>query len=242
MRVAVISDIHSNLAALEAVLEALPDYAVDEMWCLGDLVGYGPQPDECVGLVTARAAVSLAGNHDLVVSGAISSSVFTHDAGAAAAWTRETITPETREALQALEPAGARHGVELYHASIRDPVWEYVIDDRTAMSCIELQSSPLALIGHSHVALVYGYAGERFLAGTAPADTELELGPGPYLLNPGSVGQPRDSDPRAAFLILDLEGHTAAWRRVEYDIDRTREAIDAAGLPARLGTRLYEGR
>jgi diadenosine tetraphosphatase ApaH/serine/threonine PP2A family protein phosphatase len=242
VRVAVISDVHSNLAALEAVLEALPEHAVDEIWCLGDLVGYGPQPDQCVHLVTSRAAVCLAGNHDLVVSGAISSSVFTHDAGAAAAWTREVMTPETEQALQGLEPSGARQGVELYHASIRDPVWEYVIDDRTAMACIELQNSPLALIGHSHVALVYGYAGERFLAGTAPAGTELELGPGPYLLNPGSVGQPRDGDPRAAFLILDLDGRTAAWRRVEYDIDRTRQAIDGAGLPARLGTRLYEGR
>jgi predicted phosphodiesterase len=240
--VAVISDVHSNLAALEAVLAATDELGVDEIWCLGDLVGYGPEPDACVGLVSKRSAVCLAGNHDLVVSGAISSSVFAHDAAAAAAWTRKTITPQTQAVLERLEPAGARHGVELYHASIRDPVWEYVIDDRTAMACIELQNSHLALIGHSHVALVYGHEDDRFLAGTTPADTTLELRAGPYLLNPGSVGQPRDGDPRAAYLLLDLDVPRAVWKRVEYDIDRTREAIDAAGLPARLGTRLYEGR
>jgi predicted phosphodiesterase len=240
--VAVISDIHSNLAALEAVLEALDGQPVDEIWCLGDLVGYGPQPDECVGLVRSRAAVCLAGNHDLVVSGEISASVFSHDAGAAAAWTRATITPETQAVLDRLEPSGVRQGVELYHASIRDPVWEYVIDDRTAMSCIELQNSKLALIGHSHVALVYGYRGEHFLAGTAPAGTVLELNDGPYLLNPGSVGQPRDGDPRAAFMLLDTDAGQATWMRVEYDIDRTRQAIEQAGLPPRLGSRLYEGR
>jgi predicted phosphodiesterase len=242
VQVAVISDIHSNLAALEAVLAAIDENPVDEIWCLGDLVGYGPQPDECVGIVAERAAVCLAGNHDLVVSGAISSSVFTHDAGAAAAWTRGIITPETQAVLDRLQPAGERRGVELYHASIRDPVWEYVIDDRTAMACIALQNSQLALIGHSHVALVYGHEGERFLAGTAPADTTLELHAGPYLLNPGSVGQPRDGDPRAAYLLLDLDVPRAIWKRVEYDIDRTRQAIDDAGLPPRLGTRLYEGR
>jgi predicted phosphodiesterase len=242
VKVAVISDVHANLAALEAVLARVDKDGFEEIWCLGDLVGYGPDPDRCVELVLSRSAVCLAGNHDMVVSGEIESTVFAHDAGAAAAWTRRTITQPTLEALQRLVPSGERHGVELYHGSIRDPVWEYVIDDRTAATCLELQKAPLSLVGHSHVALVYGYAGETFVAGMTPADTSMELGGGPFLLNPGSVGQPRDGDPRAAYLELDPDARMATWRRVPYDIDRTHKAIEDAGLPRRLGLRLYEGR
>jgi len=242
VRVAVVSDIHANLPALEAVMAAIESEQTDELWCLGDLVGYGAQPDECVARVRDSAAVCLAGNHDLVVAGAIDMSVFAADAGAAARWTVETIRPETLEYLLTLSPSGQRDGVELYHASIRDPVWEYVIDDRTAQYCLERQSSRLALIGHSHVPLVWGYADGRFVGGMAPGDTMLELGEGPFLLNPGSVGQPRDGDPRAAFLILDATASTATWRRVEYDIGCAQAAIAEAGLPQRLGTRLAEGR
>jgi len=242
VRVAVVSDIHANLPALEAVMAAIESEQTDELWCLGDLVGYGAQPDECVARVRDSAAVCLAGNHDLVVAGAIDMSVFAADAGAAARWTVETIRPETLEYLLTLSPSGQRDGVELYHASIRDPVWEYVIDDRTAQYCLERQSSSLALIGHSHVPLVWGYADGRFVGGMAPGDTMLELGEGPFLLNPGSVGQPRDGDPRAAFLILDTTANTATWRRVDYDIGRAQAAIAEAGLPQRLGSRLAEGR
>jgi predicted phosphodiesterase len=242
VKVAVISDVHANLAALEAVLSEIDQAGVDEIWCLGDLVGYGPEPDRCAEAVLARSAVSLCGNHDMVVSGEISANVFASDAAAAAEWTRQTIAPALLEKLKTLSPSGERHDVELYHGSIRDPVWEYVIDDRTAATCLELQSSSLALIGHSHVALVYGYSGDTFVAGITPADTSMELGEGPFLLNPGSVGQPRDGDPRAAYLLLDLEGGVATWRRAVYDIDRTRDAIEAAGLPRRLALRLYEGR
>src|SRR5205814_202742 len=108
--------------------------------------------------------------------------------------------------------------------------------------CLELQGSSIALIGHSHVALVYGYVDGEFLGGLAPDGTRIPLRDGPFLLNPGSVGQPRDGDARAAFLELDLEARVATWRRVPYDIDRTRDAIDRAGLPHRLGARLYQGR
>jgi predicted phosphodiesterase len=242
VRVAVVSDIHANLPALEAVMAAIEAEETQELWCLGDLVGYGAQPDECVAIVRDSAAVCLAGNHDLVVAGAIDMSVFAADAGAAARWTVETIRPETLQYLLTLSPSGEREGVELYHASIRDPVWEYVIDDRTAINCLELQSAPLALIGHSHVPLVWGYADERFVGGMAPGDTMLELGKGPFLLNPGSVGQPRDGDSRAAFLVLDTGTGTATWRRVGYDIERAQAAIAEAGLPQRLGSRLAEGR
>ena len=137
---------------------------------------------------------------------AIDIAVFASDAGTAARWTASTITAATWTTLKRLQPSGERAGVELYHASIRDPVWEYVIDNHTAAVCLELQSSQLALIGHSHVPLLYGYSGEDFVAGLAPADTEISFAGGPFLLNPGSVGQPRDGDPRAAYLLLDLDG------------------------------------
>jgi predicted phosphodiesterase len=242
MQVAVISDIHANFPALTAVLGGIDETGVDEIWCLGDLVGYGPDPDACVAAVNARAAVCLAGNHDMVVTDAIDIAVFASDAGTAARWTAATITAETMAILRELSPSGERAGVELYHASIRDPVWEYVIDNHTAAVCLELQSSQLALIGHSHVPLLYGYAGGEFVAGLAPADTEMTFAGGPFLLNPGSVGQPRDGDPRAAYLLLDFERETATWKRVTYDIAATQKSIAAVGLPRRLGTRLNDGR
>lgn len=242
MRVAVISDVHANFPALEAVLEDIDATGADEIWCLGDLVGYGPDPDACVTTVDARSAICLAGNHDLVVTDAIDIAVFASDAGTAARWTASTITAATMDTLKRLQPRGERAGVELYHASIRDPVWEYVIDNHTAAVCLELQSSQLALIGHSHVPLLYGYSGEDFVAGLAPADTEISFAGGPFLLNPGSVGQPRDGDPRAAYLLLDLDSEHATWKRVQYDIAATQRSIAEVGLPRRLGTRLSSGR
>jgi predicted phosphodiesterase len=242
VKVAVISDVHANLPALEAVLAWIEADGVDELWCLGDLTGYGAEPLRCMEIVLDRAAVCLAGNHDMVVAGEIDIAMFSSDARVAAEWTREVLPPADLARLAELQPQGERHGVELYHASIRDPVWEYVIDDRTAAICLEKQSSKLSLVGHSHVPLAYGYDGDTFLGGMAGADTELSTLPGPFLLNPGSVGQPRDGDPRAAYLLLDLDTGTARWRRVDYDVQDAQRAIREAGLPLRLGARLAEGR
>jgi predicted phosphodiesterase len=242
VKVAVISDVHSNLPALEAVLAWIEADGVDELWCLGDLTGYGAEPARCMDIVLDRAAVCLAGNHDMVVTGEIDIAMFSSDARAAAEWTREVLDADALARLRALRPTGERHGVELYHASIRDPVWEYVIDDRTAAICLEKQGSPISMVGHSHVPLAYGYDGDTFLGGMAGADTELTTLPGPFLLNPGSVGQPRDADPRAAYLLLDLDTGQARWRRVDYDVQDAQRAIREAGLPLRLGARLAEGR
>jgi predicted phosphodiesterase len=242
VKVAVISDVHANLPALEAVLAAIDAAPPEELWCLGDLTGYGADPARCTEIVLERADICLAGNHDMVITGEIGLEAFSSDARTAAEWTMETLAPELLERLRGLEPKGGRGGVELYHGSIRDPVWEYVIDDRTAAVCLELQGTPLALIGHSHVPLAYGYAGERFLGGLAGAGTQLEIRPGPFLLNPGSVGQPRDGDPRAAYLTLDLDAGTAEWHRIDYDVRAAQSAIRDAGLPLRLGARLGEGR
>jgi predicted phosphodiesterase len=241
VRVAVVSDIHSNLHALEAVLAEIDAEAPDELWCLGDLVGYGPRPNECCAAIAERADVCLAGNHDLAVRGTIDLDEFGGEAGVAARWTRGVLEPEAKELLDRLEPQGAAHGVALYHGSARDPVWEYVLSDEAAFVTIALANVPLVLVGHSHVALQIVLSGEEIAGGAAPAGTEVDLDGVQALLNPGSVGQPRDNDPRAAYLLLDLETKRASFRRVEYDVKRTQREMREAGLPELLRARLELG-
>jgi predicted phosphodiesterase len=241
MRVAVVSDIHSNLHALEAVLAAIDADRPDELWCLGDLVGYGPRPNECCAAIAERADVCLAGNHDLAVRGTIDLDEFGGEAGIAATWTRGVLEPQAQELLDRLEPEGSAHGVALYHGSARDPVWEYVLSDEAALATLELADSPLVLVGHSHVALQVVQAAGELDGGVAAADTELELEGVRALLNPGSVGQPRDGDPRAAYVLLDLEAQRATFRRVEYDVERTQREMREAGLPELLAARLEVG-
>ena len=222
MRVAVVSDIHSNLHALDAVLAAIETEAPDELWCLGDLVGYGPRPNECCAAIAERADVCLAGNHDLAVRGTIDLEEFHGDAGLAATWTRGVLEPEWKALLDRLEPESAAHGVALYHGSARDPVWEYVLSDEAALATLDIAGAPLVLVGHSHAALRIVQSADDLEGGVAPAGTELELEGTRALLSPGSVGQPRDGDPRAAFLLLDLDAQHASFRRVEYDVERTQ--------------------
>jgi predicted phosphodiesterase len=241
MRVAVVSDIHSNLHALEAVLEAIDADAPDELWCLGDLVGYGPRPNECCAIVEERADVCLAGNHDLAVRGTLDVHEFHGDAARAARMNREALTPESHAFLDRLEPHGNAHGVALYHASARDPVWEYVLSDEAALATLAIADAPLVLVGHSHVALHLTASPGDVEGGLAPAGTAVSLADGPTLLNPGSVGQPRDGDPRAAYLLVDLEAQRAEFRRVGYDIARTQSEMKEAGLPDALAARLTLG-
>ena len=238
MRVAVVSDIHSNLHALEAVLAAIEAEAPDELWCLGDLVGYGPRPNECCAAIAERADICLAGNHDLAVRGTIDLAEFGGEAAVAAGWTRDVLEPQAQELLERLEPEGAAHGVALYHGSARDPIWEYVLSDEAALATLELAGSQLVLVGHSHVALRVVQSGDELDGGVAPAGTEVEVGDVRALLNPGSVGQPRDGDPRAAYLFLDLDARRASFRRVEYDVERTQREMRDAGLPELLAARL----
>lgn len=213
---------------------------VDALWCLGDTVGYGPRPNECCDAVRERSDHSLVGNHDLVVLGELDVADFNDEAAAAARWTTAVLTDESRNFLERLEPFGHVHGVDLFHASGRDPVWEYVLTEEAARATLELASAPLVLVGHSHVALAIAQNGGEVVGGLAPAGTEVELDER-WLLNPGSVGQPRDGDPRAAWLLLDLTRRVAAFRRVPYSVQRTQTEMGERGLPQTLASRLERG-
>jgi predicted phosphodiesterase len=241
VRVAVISDIHANLHAVEAVLAAIDADPPDQLWCLGDLVGYGPRPNECCRIVAERADLCLVGNHDLGVLGELSLAEFAPDAALAARWTQGELDADARAFLENLDPQGAAAGTELYHGSPRDPVWEYVLGAGAAAEALEMSSSPLVLVGHSHVALAISLRDRAVAGGLAPEGTQLELPGARWLLNPGSVGQPRDGDPRAAFLLLDLDRGTAAFRRVSYPVERTQAELREAGLPEPLAARLAYG-
>jgi predicted phosphodiesterase len=242
MRVAIATDIHGNRHAFEAVIAAAEESGAEELWCLGDLVGYGGDPDASVELAQRHCSVCLAGNHDLAVVDVLSLEEFSRGAALAAQWTREVIRPETRDFLLSLKPEGAAGGVGLYHASPRDPIWEYVLSGLTAELCFDVTDHRVSLIGHSHVALSFDRQEGTPASGTTRKEgTELDLTDGQWLINPGSTGQPRDGDPRAAWLMLDTGNWTAVYRRAEYDIAGAMAAIRAANLPESLAERLQHG-
>lgn len=242
MKVAVVSDIHSNRQALEAVLEAVAASDASELWCLGDIVGYGADPDACVELVRRHVAVCLGGNHDMAVAGELPMDDFTVGASIAAQWTREVIAPANLAFLAELSPKGQEGPIGLYHASPRDPVWEYVLSALLAELCLDTQPDRICLIGHSHVASSFvRHEGEPATGEPCREGAELDLSGGEWLLNPGSVGQPRDGDPRAAWLLLDLDADTASYRRTSYDVAGAAAAIKTARLPNSLAERLEYG-
>jgi predicted phosphodiesterase len=242
MRVAIATDIHGNRHAFEAVIDAAERDGAEELWCLGDLVGYGGDPDVSVELARRHCSVCLAGNHDLAVVDVLSLEEFSRGAALAAQWTREVITPETRDFLLSLKPEGSAQGVGLYHASPRDPIWEYVLSGLTAELCFDVTEYRVSLIGHSHVALSFDRQEGSPASGTTRKEgTELDLAAGQWLINPGSTGQPRDGDPRAAWLMLDTDRWSATYMRAEYDIAGAQAAIRAANLPDSLAERLQHG-
>jgi diadenosine tetraphosphatase ApaH/serine/threonine PP2A family protein phosphatase len=246
LRVAALSDIHANRPALDAVLEAVGETGVEEIWCLGDLVGYGAEPDGCTEIVRERCAVSLCGNHDLAVLGEIDVTTFSETAAVAVRWTREVASEETIAFLRGLSPQGSRAEIGLFHASPRDPIWEYVLSLDQAEAGLDTMEERIGLIGHSHVALFFTRPAAKrptYAQGAQAGDgAALEMATGRWLLNPGSVGQPRDGDPRAAWLELDTETAAARYHRVPYDVDAAAGAILDAGLPRSLADRLRIGR
>ena len=250
MQVAVFSDIHANLPAFEAILRDSDEVGVEERWCLGDVVGYGTGPDLCIELARERCDVCLVGNHDLAVLGELDTSTFSAAAAAAVEWTADNTSKRNLDFLAGLSPSDTSREAALYHASPRDPVWEYVLWPDQAADCLAVQDKRVSFVGHSHVALFFsaaepGAGGESAAEARgwqAGAGTRLEIDEGRWLINPGSVGQPRDGDPRAAWLELDTDSWEATYHRVGYDIERAAGAIEKAGLPDHLARRLFQGR
>ena len=240
MRIAVLSDVHGNLPALEAVLETLKPY--DAVWQLGDVVGYGPQPDEVVARLAAENAVGVRGNHDSAAIGELETDSFNDDAKAAVEWTAKRISPETRKWLAALPPRTIDKPFTLVHGSPRDPTWEYVYSAAIARANLSAFDTQHCLVGHTHVPVVFR---ERKSGGVetaiAKADSTITIGAARLILNPGSVGQPRDGDPRASAMLLDTEKGSFEWRRIEYPIEVTQKLMTSLRLPPRLIARLRFG-
>jgi diadenosine tetraphosphatase ApaH/serine/threonine PP2A family protein phosphatase len=242
MRILIISDIHANKVALDTVLAAAG--SVDRLWCLGDTIGYGPEPNACVETVMNQAQVIITGNHDLACIGELDLDDFNPDARTANIWNGEQLAPENLAWLKELSPRKRIDDqVTVAHASPREPVWEYLLSVEQAMVNFTYFDTQICLIGHSHVQLgFHQYADghcERFLPSDVPV---IELVHNSrYFINPGSVGQPRDYDPRAAYAILDTDKGIVTYNRVEYDIKKTQKKMYDANLPINLIRRLEFG-
>jgi predicted phosphodiesterase len=241
VRVGIISDIHANLAALEAVLADLG--SVDALWCLGDVVGYGPDPNECVNRLRELEAVCIAGNHDWAALGKLPIHDFNDDAANAVRWTQRTLEPDARAWLEDLPQIVDRDPITLAHGSPREPIWEYVLSGAVAKANVPHFETLGCLVGHTHVpsSFVQQPDGRVQVDHREPGQV-LALGHERFLANPGSVGQPRDQDPRAAYMIYDTDAATLTWRRVEYPIPETQAKMRRAGLPGWLSQRLTQGR
>lgn len=240
MQVLVISDIHANLAAFEAVLaDARGQW--EQIWCLGDLVGYGPKPDECVALLRQHDHISLSGNHDWAVLGRIDISTFNPEAKMAIEWTRHTINQETYAYLEALPSIMVKPPFTLAHASPRQPVWEYILDAYTAAINFDHFDTPYCLVGHTHVPVLFEETNASEIAIRPPLPDPIQLNGNRCIINPGSVGQPRDTDPRAAYALLDTDQLVWSYHRVDYPIGRTQESMRSLGMPTRLIRRLQYG-
>lgn len=239
MRVAVLSDIHANLPALDAVLAALPE--VDAVWQLGDVVGYGPHPVAVIERLTERNAGGVRGNHDAAAIGELDTEWFNGDARAAVEWSGAQLTSATKGWLRKLPATVTQDGFTLAHASPRDPVWEYVYSPSIAAAVMGSFETDHCLVGHTHVPLVFRQAHGGVETLEPRIGEVLELDERRTILNPGSVGQPRDGDPRASAMVLDTEALTATWLRVPYPIRETQSAMRDAGLPMRLVERLSYG-
>ena len=239
MRIAVLSDIHANLPALDAVLAALGD--VDAVWHLGDVVGYGPHPDEVVARLREVDAVGVRGNHDVAALGTLDATYFNPAARWAVEWTGDRIVPETRAWLESLPERLEIDEITLVHGSPRDPTWEYVTTSPAARANLAAITTTHCLHGHTHIPIAWR-DDDGHVETVRPSDgSELVLDERRVLLNPGSVGQPRDGDPRASFLLLDTDARRVTWRRVDYPIRAVQADIRAAGLPAWLADRLATG-
>jgi predicted phosphodiesterase len=239
MRIAVLSDIHANLPALDAVLAAAGD--VDAIWHLGDVVGYGPDPDGVVDRLREVGALGVRGNHDAAACGGSEIDWFNPEARRAMEWTRGTISDATVAWLEDLPERRTLEGCALVHGSPREPLWEYVTSVAVARANLAVLDAPIGLHGHTHMPVAFIEADGRVDAVGPGRGSALELRGRRALVNPGSVGQPRDGDPDASFMVFDPRAGTVEWQRVAYDIESVQHAMRAAGLPASLSARLTVG-
>lgn len=242
MKILLISDVHANLAALEAVLEDAGEW--DALWNLGDTVGYGPKPRECLDkMVDLYANPVLVGNHDLACIGEVDISEFNPVAQMAARWTSLQLGMDHRAYLNALPAVTISGAYTLAHGSPRSPVWEYVTSPQNATENFEFFDTDVCFIGHTHIAMYAILREGAPIAEVYPLKDgeEIDLLAGRYMINPGSVGQPRDRDPRAAYALLDTDLGSLVAKRVDYDIPTTQKQMAMANLPEVLISRLAHG-
>jgi diadenosine tetraphosphatase ApaH/serine/threonine PP2A family protein phosphatase len=243
MRYLVLSDIHSNLEAFEAVLADAG--LVDQVWCLGDVVGYGPDPNACIELLETLPYRCVAGNHDWATLGKLNLDDFNPDARDANLWNRKQLTPGALAFLEGLPEMLVEGEFTLVHGSPRHPIWEYILYPSTAQGNFEYFDTEFCLVGHTHTPAIYRLRdlnGETFCESVPPtANSPLTLGQERLIVNPGSVGQPRDGNPEAGYAILDLAARTLEHRRVTYPIEKTQSKMMDHNLPLRLVLRLAYG-
>lgn len=242
MRYAILGDIHSNLAAFEAILQDVKGRGgFDKIWCLGDVVGYGPDPRECIELLRQFEHVCVAGNHDWAAIGKMDTADFNPVAARACHWTAQRLTAEDIDYLQNLPLSLCQDDFTLVHGSPREPIWEYLLSTEAAQDNFAHFETAYCLIGHSHVPLVFELVGKNAIHRALPEEDSLTLGKNRLIINPGGVGQPRDGDPRASYAIYDTDTRTIYHYRVEYDVPATQKKMEERRLPLPLILRLSQG-
>lgn len=244
MRYLWLADIHANLEALTAVLDDAHLHGdIDEMWCLGDIVGYGPNPNECIEVISRYGALCVAGNHDLAAIGKLSTSFFNPEAALAIGWTAATLKAEHRSYLLALPLGLEREEFTLVHGSPREPALEYIISVGSAREAVSYLKTRFAVVGHTHLPLIFReQEGGGVACVSATPEVVQVVGEHRAIFNPGAAGQPRDGDPRASYAIYDSEAQTVRFFRVPYDVSTTQLKMVRCNLPLSLVTRLEQGR
>jgi len=235
--------VHGNRHALDAVLRAQRQAGVTRVWCLGDMVGYGAHPAECLRVCVTTSERCIAGNHDLAAAGRVPNDAFSPWARTAIEWTRTRLDRNALDRLADLEPMDDTGDIALFHASPLDPVWDYVRDGDGVRAALAAHPARVMMVGHTHLAGAWCLGDDgRLDGGLVRGEETVSLDRGRWLINPGSVGQPRDLDPRASWAVFNPDANTLTFRRTPYDVPGAQNAIQTAGLPRELGARLAEGR
>jgi diadenosine tetraphosphatase ApaH/serine/threonine PP2A family protein phosphatase len=242
VRVLVLSDIHANAAALQAILAHAGELGHDAVWVAGDLVGYGPDPDAVVERLAGLGATCVMGNHDAATCGLLPLEDFNDNAAAAVRWTREHASEGTRKYLEGLPEVRREGDFTIVHGTLRQPLWEYMSTRATAEAHLRLQETPYSIVGHTHHQLLASLADGRFTYESPEGGETFALGDGPLVINAGGAGQPRDHDVRVGFALLDVGAKSVQFFRVPYDIAATQQRMREAGLPEILAARLGVGR